>query len=88
MDKVIRIRKEELDCGLVVGVLTRPDLEDDTPNIDWLIDVFTGTKKDDGKPDSIIKSLEQPVGSLKYLLKKIFNIKGNWCYATTVGQAD
>ena len=35
--------------------LNRPDPEDEVPNIDWLIAVFTGRKKDDGKPDSIIK---------------------------------
>ena len=35
--------------------LNRPDPEDEAPNIDWLIAVFTGRKNDDGKPDSIIK---------------------------------
>ena len=35
--------------------INRPDTEDEVPNIDWLIAIFPGRKKDDGKPDSIIK---------------------------------
>ena len=46
-----------------------PDPEYDIPNIDWLIVVFTRTKKGDGNSDPGIKSWEQPVGTLKDLLK-------------------
>ena len=49
--------------------LTRPDPEDEVPNIDWIIAVFPGNKKDDGKSYPSIKSWAQPVGALKDLLK-------------------
>ena len=36
--------------------LNRPAPEDEVPNIDWIIAVFSGNKKDDGKPKPSIKS--------------------------------
>ena len=54
-----------------VEFITMPDLEDEVPNINCLIVLFTGNKKDDGKTDPSIKSWSQPVGALKELLKKI-----------------
>ena len=56
--------------------LTRPAPKDEFPNIDWIIAVFPGTKKDDEKPDPSIKSWPQPVGALNYLLKNTCNLKG------------
>ena len=56
--------------------LTRPDTEDELHNIDWLITVFTGNKKDDGNPEPSINSWEQPVGALNDHLKKKCNLKG------------
>ena len=53
--------------------ITMPDPEYDIPNIDWLIVVFTRTKKGDGNSDPGIKSWEQPVGTLKDLLKIYVN---------------
>ena len=56
--------------------LYRPDPEYEVPNIYWIISVFTGNKKGDGKSDPSIKSWEQPVGAPKDLSKNIFNLKG------------
>ena len=56
--------------------LTRKSLEYEVTKIDWLIAVFTGTNKDYGNPDPDIKSWTQPVVTIKDLLKKIFNLKG------------
>ena len=56
--------------------LTRLAPEDEVPNIDRIIVVFPGIKKDNGKPEPSIKSWAQPVGSLKDPLKKRCNIKG------------
>ena len=50
--------------------LTRPYKADEFPNIDWIIAVFSGTKKEAGNPDPSIKSWVQTVGALNYLLKK------------------
>ena len=46
-----------------------PDPEDEVPNIDWIIAVFPGNKKDGGKPDPSINSWEQRLGSLEHFLK-------------------
>ena len=62
--------------------LTRPDLEDETPNIDRIISVFIGTKKDGGNPYPSIKSWAQPVGVLKDLLNNILKIKGALVFCT------
>ena len=62
--------------------LTIPSPEDEVPNIDWLIAVFNGSKKDDGKPNPIIKSLENLVGAPKDILKKICNLKGELVFCT------
>ena len=62
--------------------LTRPAPEDEVPNIDCLISVFPGTKKDDGKSDPGIKSWEQPVGDLKDPPKNRFNLKGELVFCT------
>ena len=56
--------------------LTRPAQDDEVPNIDCLISVFTGNKKDDGKTKYSIKSWAQPVITLKDHLKKRCNLKG------------
>ena len=48
-----------------MGWLTRTAPEDEVPNIDCLIALFTGEKKYDVKPDPSIKSWAQPVGALK-----------------------
>ena len=49
--------------------ITRTSQEDEAPNIDWLIAVFLGNKKDNGNLDPSINSWEQPMGALKDLLK-------------------
>ena len=49
--------------------LTRPASEDELPKIGWIIEGFTGNKKDDGKPGTIIKSWAHPVGVIKDLQK-------------------
>ena len=49
--------------------ITRPDPEDEVPNIDWLIALFSRTNNYYVKPDLGIKSWAQPVGELKGLLK-------------------
>ena len=56
--------------------LTRQAPEDEVPNIDWIIALFTGIKKDDGNPDLSIKSWAKPVGKLKDLIKNRCNLKG------------
>ena len=48
--------------------LTSSAPEDEVPNIDWLIALFTGNKRDDGNPEPSIKSWAHPVGALKDLL--------------------
>ena len=48
-----------------VDWITRAAPEDEVPSIDWIIEVFPGTKRDDGNPDPDIKSLAQLVGPLK-----------------------
>ena len=53
-----------------------PGPEDEVPNIDWLILVFTRTKRYYGKPYTDIKSWTHPVDALKVLIKKRFNLKG------------
>ena len=60
--------------------LTRPAPEDEVPNIDWLIAVFPGRKKDDRKPDPSIKSWSKPVGALKDILKNRCNLKGAFVF--------
>ena len=47
--------------------ITRPDPEENVTNIYRIIAVFPGTKKYDGKIYPGIKSLAQPVGSLRDL---------------------
>ena len=59
-----------------VDWLTRSSPEDEPPNNDRIIEVFTVNKKDYGKPDPNIKSWEQPVGALNDLLKKRCKLKG------------
>ena len=56
--------------------LTRPYPEDEVPNIDWIIAVFPGIKKDYGNPDPSIKSWAHPMGALKDLQKNRCNLKG------------
>ena len=55
---------------------TRPAPEDKVSNIDWLISLFTGNKKYDGKPDPSIKSWAQPVRALQDIMKKRCSLKG------------
>ena len=57
-------------------LLTRPAPEYEVPNIDWIIALFPGSKKYDGKPDPRIKSWENPVGALKDILKNRCSLKG------------
>ena len=52
-----------------VGYLTSPDPEYEVPNIDWIIALFSVTKKDDGSPDPSTKSWAQSMGALKGLIK-------------------
>ena len=56
--------------------------EDEVPNIDWLIAVFSGNKNYDGNPDPSIKSWAHPVGELKELMKKRCNLKGALVFCT------
>ena len=44
--------------------LTNPSSREKVPNIDWLVAVFPGTNKIDGRPDPIINSWEQLVNAL------------------------
>ena len=60
-----------------VDWITNPSSGEDVPNTDWIIAVFTGTKKNDGMPDPDIKSWTQPVKSLKDPLKNNCNLKGS-----------
>ena len=50
-----------------------PDPEYEPPKIDWITALLPGTKKDDRNPDPGIKSLLNPVGSLKDPMKKYAN---------------
>ena len=52
-----------------MGYLTSPDPEYEVPNIDWIIALFSVTKKDDGSPDPSTKSWAQSMGALKGLIK-------------------
>ena len=45
----------------LLGWLTRSDPKEYTPNIYWIILIFLGIKKYDGRPDRYIKSWAQPV---------------------------
>ena len=56
--------------------LTSPAPEYEVPNIDWLIALFPGNKKDDGKSETSIKSWAHPVVVLKDLMKNRCNLKG------------
>ena len=50
--------------------------EDEVPNIDWPIAVFTGGGGGYcGKPEPVIKSWAHPVGALQDLIKKRCNLK-------------
>ena len=57
--------------------LTNPPSVEEVPNIDWLIAIFQGIKKNDGKPYPGIKYWAQTLKALKDLLKKIFNLQGS-----------
>ena len=57
--------------------LTRPDPEDEVPNMYWIIAVFSGNKKDYGNPEPGIKSWAHPVGALNNILEKRCNLKGS-----------
>ena len=56
--------------------ITRPDPEYEVPNIDWIIKLFLGRKKDDRNLEPRIKSWTKPVCALKDLLKERCNIEG------------
>ena len=45
--------------------LISPYPEGEFPNIDWIISVFSGGGKDDGKPDLVINSLTHIMVALK-----------------------
>ena len=62
--------------------LTRPATEDEVPNIDRIISVFTGTKNDDGKSEPGINSWEKPLCDLNDLLNKRCNLKGTLMLCT------
>ena len=57
--------------------LTNPSSGEEVPNINFLIEVFPGTKKYDGRPDPDIKSWAQPVKALRDLRKKKCNLRGS-----------
>ena len=48
--------------------LSRSATEEEVPKVDWIIVVFTGTKKDYVNPDPGIKSWAKPVGSQKGII--------------------
>ena len=56
--------------------ITNPSSGDGVHNIDWIIAVFPGTKKNDRRKEPDIKSWAQPVKAFRDLLKKSCNIKG------------
>ena len=51
-----------------VECLARSATEEEVPKVDWIIVVFTGTKKDYVNPDPGIKSWAKPVGSQKGII--------------------
>ena len=55
--------------------ITNPSSVEEVPNTDWLISVLPFTKKNDRSPDPGIKSWEQPLNTLRDLLKKSCNLK-------------
>ena len=60
-----------------VDWLTSPTSGEETTNTKWLIAVFTGTKKNDRRPDPRIKSWGKPLKSLKDMLSNRCNLKGS-----------
>ena len=68
--------------------LTSTDPEDDYPNIDRIIVVSTGTKKDYRNLDPSIKSYAQTEVALDNLLIYICNIKGNYSSIHNIYQTD
>ena len=60
-----------------VDWLTNPSSGEEVPNNDWIIAVFPGTKKNDGRLDMEIKSWVYPVKALRDLLKKSCNLRGS-----------
>ena len=67
-----------------VDWLTNPPSGKDLPKSYWLVAVFLGTNKNDGTPDPDIKSLGQPVKSVKDLLRNIFNLKRSLVFLPTI----
>ena len=57
--------------------LTNPSSGEELPNIDCIVTVFPGTKKNDGRPDPYIKSRVKPVKALRDLLENRCNLKGS-----------
>ena len=60
-----------------VDWLTNPSSGEEVPNTNWLIAVFPGTKKNNGRPEPIIKSWAQSLKALRDLSKKRCYIKGS-----------
>ena len=52
-----------------VELLTRPSLEYKVPNIDWIIEFFSGKEEVYGKPDPGMKSWAQTLGAPKDIIK-------------------
>ena len=55
--------------------ITNPLSGEEVTNIEWIIAVFPGNKKNDGMPDPGISSWAQLVKALRDLLKKSFILK-------------
>ena len=64
-----------------VDWLNNPPLIDEVTNINWIIAVFPGTKKNDRRPDPDINSWGQPVKALNDLLINRSNLKGSLVFS-------
>ena len=61
--------------------LTNPSSSEEVTSTNWIIEVLPSTKKNDGRPYLGIKSWEQPVKALRYLLNKSCNLKGSLVFS-------
>ena len=59
-----------------MDLITNPSSGEEIPNINWIISVLSGNKKNNGRPDPEIKSWAQPVKALMDRLNEICNLKG------------
>ena len=63
-----------------VECLTRPSSWKQVLNIDFLILILRGIKRNNINPDPDIKSWSQPVKDLKYMVSMKYNLKGSFLF--------